>query len=736
MARLQRTILVLAANPTEDISRLRLDKELRDIMEGLRRSSYRDAFRLVQHLAVRPEDIRRALLEEMPSIVHFVGHGSSPGLMLEDSNGNPTLVAPYALANLFKLFSDSIECVVLNASYSQSQAEAIAEYIPYVIGIADEISDSAAMSFSTGFYDALAAGRAFTDAFEFGRNALHLEGASQYSVPVLLSSEKKPIDKQADSTAADKKEILKTFFSELTAKLENRETDNVFSISQIEGKLSSFLPITVSLAEEVTEESVSELLSYANGQNIQQGEHITIMVYEKKPDTIFYMKITELRLKKELIIIPIPFAAIEKALINKSAYALLTEYTEQYLPGADLFDSKNAIGDTLAFFGRQTLLYTLQESLKNGQSSGLFGMRKSGKTSILLQLSYSLQDYPVIHTDLQLYGGRNTYAAKIGNEIITKLYKLATISKFTTDTMPRLDTLLLPDSHGAEITNLLVDRINELADILRQKTFKLPIICFLDEVERIFPFESDSKEKVEEFNAFFGALRVLSQESRILGLLVADVHPDCTRRNHWTQADVPTNPVYNFFQEIFVPPFEPEDTYSMLSDIGGLMARAFDNETQDTIHHQCGGQPFIARQLASMLCKKIPAAQGRISYPVAQPYLMKPFIHSSVLKSYFEQNIWADLDKRKNILAMKILKLLACNEELEKCIYLDDLVQKLEDYSESECLDVLHWMENVSFIDMTETDGDYYYSSKIPLLSQWVRMQMKPSEIKAWRITI
>ena len=54
--------------------------------------------------AVQPQDIRRAIAEEKPTIVHFCGHGLSDGsLLLEDDGGNPKAVSPEGLASLFEL---------------------------------------------------------------------------------------------------------------------------------------------------------------------------------------------------------------------------------------------------------------------------------------------------------------------------------------------------------------------------------------------------------------------------------------------------------------------------------------------------------------------------------------------------------------------------------------------------------------------------------------------------------
>jgi hypothetical protein len=128
--RMTRTILFLASNPT-DTGRLRLDKELREIEEGLKRSKERDQFTLVSKFAVRVDDLRRSLLDHSPRIVHFAGHGEgADGILVENDQGQAFQVATDALARLFELCAGHIECVVLNACYSDVQANAIAQYIP------------------------------------------------------------------------------------------------------------------------------------------------------------------------------------------------------------------------------------------------------------------------------------------------------------------------------------------------------------------------------------------------------------------------------------------------------------------------------------------------------------------------------------------------------------------------------------------------------------------------------
>jgi WD40 repeat protein len=188
-------ILILAANPKNTV-RLRLDQEVRDIEEGLQLARQRDNFILQQKGAVRPRDIRLAVLDFRPNIIHFSGHGSqTEGLSFEDEVGKEKFVTAVALAEFFKLFANDVECVLLNACYSEVQASAIAQHIDYVIGMNQAIADKAALEFSVGFYDALARYEEQYDgdspiefAFDVACNAILMAGVTGASIPVLIKN--------------------------------------------------------------------------------------------------------------------------------------------------------------------------------------------------------------------------------------------------------------------------------------------------------------------------------------------------------------------------------------------------------------------------------------------------------------------------------------------------------------------------------------------------------------------
>jgi hypothetical protein len=180
-------ILILTANPI-NTKTLRLSEEVREIKSAWERSQKREQFQVVSQEAVGIEELRRTLLDHQPDIVHFSGHGGGEqGLALMTDNGEAILVKPDALTDFFEIVQESfkIECVVLNACYSEIQAEGIYRYVDYVVGMNQKIGDTAARKFTLGFYDALFAGQSIETAFKYGRNSIQMENIPEHLTPIL-----------------------------------------------------------------------------------------------------------------------------------------------------------------------------------------------------------------------------------------------------------------------------------------------------------------------------------------------------------------------------------------------------------------------------------------------------------------------------------------------------------------------------------------------------------------------
>jgi Flp pilus assembly protein TadD len=211
-------ILVVAANPLGS-SPLKLDHEVKTIQEALRRSRKRDNFEVEYRLAATPSELRRALLDLEPHVLHFSGHGSGEqGLLFvsdesasaiyrseggevrsRSTNSNEIKFVPAKpLASLLQLCEDHLECVVLNACYSDVQGDAISANIPFTIGMRDVVEDNVAIKFSQGFYDAIGAGKGYGSAFEWGKAAISFDLANEESSNILILRKKGEMDRQIE----------------------------------------------------------------------------------------------------------------------------------------------------------------------------------------------------------------------------------------------------------------------------------------------------------------------------------------------------------------------------------------------------------------------------------------------------------------------------------------------------------------------------------------------------------
>jgi hypothetical protein len=93
-------------------------------------------------------------------------------LVLMGEGGQAQPMSEAALIHLLSVLKDNLRLVFLSACHSESIAEALADVIPYAIGMCGAIADDAAIAFATAFYRGLGFGRNLQEAFDLGKNAL------------------------------------------------------------------------------------------------------------------------------------------------------------------------------------------------------------------------------------------------------------------------------------------------------------------------------------------------------------------------------------------------------------------------------------------------------------------------------------------------------------------------------------------------------------------------------------
>lgn len=177
------TVLMVSASPDIQV-RLRVDHEFREIIARMRSTRHRDQFRFEQVQAVRFDDLRTALMEYQPQVLHISSHGKSDGaLIFEGDNESICEASARNILQLLTSLRDNLELVVINACDSHELARSLSSTIGVAVGMNDKINDATAIRFAVALYEGLGFGKAIETAFNIAVAGLE---AAEADIPVLF----------------------------------------------------------------------------------------------------------------------------------------------------------------------------------------------------------------------------------------------------------------------------------------------------------------------------------------------------------------------------------------------------------------------------------------------------------------------------------------------------------------------------------------------------------------------
>ncbi len=161
---------VLGVDPDTDElreTRIRVDKEIRDVREQVKRALYREYIDISLWPAAMPEDLLNSLNDEQPHVVHFSGHGGGQTLEFDDGAIDDPQAADVTFEQLAAVLAATDQpprVLVLNACDTLQGAEVLLDAVPVIIATRSSISDIAANLFAVRFYAAIAAGQSVQSA--------------------------------------------------------------------------------------------------------------------------------------------------------------------------------------------------------------------------------------------------------------------------------------------------------------------------------------------------------------------------------------------------------------------------------------------------------------------------------------------------------------------------------------------------------------------------------------------
>jgi len=279
--------------------------------------------------------------------------------------------------------------------------------------------------------------------------------------------------------------------------------------------------------------------------------------------------------------------SVNELLSDKNPWLLRTRFSSS-LFSRDLFDMKQALVADNYFFGRQALVLDLLDRLKRGENTGLYGLRKTGKTSALFKLTRLIQ------TEL---AGSVVYIDAQSPEIYQlRWWELVSHIK---DEAARLAGVSLEHPLDREFTEktALTRARQAFSDILtrvRRNTARLVVV--IDEVEHLHPDLSPERHWRDDFLHFWKLLRAIQTQERRLTFVIAGVNARVSESSTIAEQD---NPLFSLVGTRYLPPFLPNDTREMVQTLGRRMGILFDADSCNYLASRYGGHPMLVRLACS-----------------------------------------------------------------------------------------------------------------------------------------
>ncbi|MEO8662183.1 MAG: cold shock domain-containing protein [Bryobacteraceae bacterium] len=305
-----------------------------------------------------------------------------------------------------------------------------------------------------------------------------------------------------------------------------------------------------------------------------------------------------------------------------SPVAVLRAALDRWLYRRDLFATNSPV-EGRRFFGRDKPLAELRDSIAAGVPSGIFGLRKVGKTSLLKEAQRRSMEQGdlVIYLDLsrlpsdvsdcrwiywKLAGGLREQAARL----LGGAFRWRLGGEFD-------DFLDIPSSFP--VATAFDSDLTRLLQALRKSPVSArPRVVFLiDEIERILP-SSLGKAGFEGFFEFFSYLRGVAQENREFVVTVTGANASICETAQYQGRD---NPVFNYFKEVYLQLLEFPECATMLRELGRGMGIRFDPSASERIYDFTGGHPFFTRQFCSFISQQYPARPLIVSRSMVDPLL-------------------------------------------------------------------------------------------------------------------
>ena len=321
------------------------------------------------------------------------------------------------------------------------------------------------------------------------------------------------------------------------------------------------------------------------------------MIYEKYPyknrvDNLCYFLVSKddnviewLNLyydvsRNSRIIIPFSF---KELISTKTNQWFIRERLRKYSFDKDLFGYTLPLQNDNSFFGRQQILGRYIDAIKRCQNRGVFGLRKTGKTSLLFKINRTIKEQKIGH--VFFYDCKNPQVRKKRwNELLYDI-NVSIAGRFGIKNF---------ESGQSELGS--VSSFKYLMKKASDRNTK--IILIFDEIEYISYFAKQDKHWQEDYFDFWQTLWSEQSTYANLCFIICGVNAYITEKDSINGIQ---NPLFGIIQSEYLTGLTYDETATMIRTLGKRMGLRFEHEAIKLLYEQYGGHPMLTRLACSWL---------------------------------------------------------------------------------------------------------------------------------------
>lgn len=319
-------------------------------------------------------------------------------------------------------------------------------------------------------------------------------------------------------------------------------------------------------------------------------EKLTLILLTEAPNPEEWVRRYLISNQESRVIVAL--SASELRAKSHDAWFIRNKISDQ-LFARDLFDFRLPLERDTYFFGRDDLLLDYRDAARRGENRGLFGLRKTGKTSFLFKLQRFLaaEGARVIYYDCK-------------SPSIRQLHWYELLEKVGKDLSASLNRKFKPPSDHRRFAEVFTSLLEKAPEDSRT-------LLIFDEIEYVSPFATEDQHWKSEFVPFWQTIWAAQSVHRKISVLLAGVNPSMVEID---RIGVIQNPLFGIVPYTFLKGLDMDEVRRMLRVLGKRMGITFPEESTEYIFSRYGGHPLLTRLASSYMHKR--ASVEKVPRPV------------------------------------------------------------------------------------------------------------------------